>query len=516
MKRVAAVTFLLAVAAAAMLTMGAGSEGGSYKVRAIFDNAGFTIAGEDVKVAGVKVGRIDSLDVTKDFKAVVVLDIQDPGYRDFRSDASCQVRPQSLIGERFVECSPTQKRAVDAPAPPALKKIDKGKGKGQYLLPVTNTSKAVDLDLINDVMRLPYRQRLSLIVSELGTGLAGRGSELNQVIRRADPALKEVDKVLALLASQNKTLSDLARDSDTTLAPLARERKHVSSLIVHSSKVAAVTAERRAALEGDIQRLPTFLRELKPTMRRIGALSDEMTPVLSDLGDVAPDVNRLLLELGPFSRAGIPALKSLGEAGKVGTPAMRDALPVVQDLGRLGKVSKPVARTARLVLESFEKGRGIQRALDYAFYQVAAINGYDSFGHYLRARLILNTCSRYYTRVVAGCSSKFAASNAQSSAVSADAAAAGTTDPILERTSAALAGKDPDSVAPAPTVTPRAKPKARRRQKKTSSRPAPQQQPAAAPAPQSTPSPTTGGGNSNSGSADTAPLMDYLFGKDGG
>ena len=55
-------------------------------------------------------------------------------------------------------------------------------------------------------MRLPYRQRLSLIVAELGTGVAGRGSELNQVIRRADPALKEVDKVLALLASQNKVL----------------------------------------------------------------------------------------------------------------------------------------------------------------------------------------------------------------------------------------------------------------------------------------------------------------------
>ena len=51
---------------------------------------------------------------------------------------------------------------------------------------------------------------------------------------------------------------------------------------------------------------------------------------------------------------------------------MRDALPIVKDLRRLGKVSKPVGKTARLVLESFEKGRGIQRLLDYVFYQVAA------------------------------------------------------------------------------------------------------------------------------------------------
>jgi phospholipid/cholesterol/gamma-HCH transport system substrate-binding protein len=510
-KRLAAVAFLLAVAAAAMLTVGAGSDGGSYKVRAIFDNAGFTIAGEDVKVAGVKVGRIDSLDVTKDFKAIVVLDIQDRGYQDFRSDASCQVRPQSLIGERFVECSPTQKRAVDAPAPPPLKKIEKGKGKGQYVLPVENTTKAVDLDLVNNVMRLPYRQRLSLIVSELGTGLAGRGSELNQVIRRADPALKEIDKVLALLASQNKTLADLARDSDTALAPLARERGHVSSAIDASSKVAAATAERRDDLEADIQRLPTFLRELRPTMRRIGALSDEMTPVLSDLGDVAPDVNRLLLELGPFSTAGIPALTSLGEAGKVGTPAMKDALPVVKDLRRLGKVSKPVGKTLRQVLESFKQGRGIQRLLDYTFYQVAAINGFDSFGHYLRARLILNTCSRYYTRVVAGCSSKFAASASDASAASA-ASAGSNLSPVLERTSAALAGKDPDSVAPALTPEPK-------RSGSTSRGSAGRLEPGEGPGggsgrPDETPAdqgaPSTGDTHS-----DTAPLMDYLFGEDG-
>ena len=47
-----------------------------YKVRAIFDNAGFVIPGEDVKVAGVKVGKIAALDVTEDFKAVVVLEIR--------------------------------------------------------------------------------------------------------------------------------------------------------------------------------------------------------------------------------------------------------------------------------------------------------------------------------------------------------------------------------------------------------------------------------------------------------
>ena len=137
MKRVATVLLLLARRRRRGADHRRGGDGGTYKVRAIFDNAGFVIPGEDVKVAGVKVGRIDSLDVTPDFKAVVVLDIEDPAYQDFRRDASCQVRPQSLIGEKFVECTPTQKRAVDAAAAAGAEEDrPRGKGKGQYLLPV--------------------------------------------------------------------------------------------------------------------------------------------------------------------------------------------------------------------------------------------------------------------------------------------------------------------------------------------------------------------------------------------
>ena len=148
-------------------------------------------------------------------------------------------------------------------------------------------------------MREPERERLSIILNELGVGLAGRGEDLNDVIRRANPALGRSTRCCGCSARQNEQLEQLAVDSDTIMQPLARERAHVSSAIDNMSAVAEATAERRADLEADIERLPAFLRELRPTMTRLGALSDEMTPVLSDLGDVAPDINRFLLELGP-------------------------------------------------------------------------------------------------------------------------------------------------------------------------------------------------------------------------
>ncbi len=428
MRRLAGILAVLAATAAfAVLGMGAGSQGGEpYFVRAIFDNAGFVIAGEDVKVAGVKVGTVESLDVTPEDKAAIVLRIEDPGFQDFRSDATCQIRPQSLIGERFVECSLTRKRAVGTPAPPPLKRIERGADKGQRLLPVAQTRGSVDLDLINNVMRLPYRQRFSIILNELGTGLAGRGSDLREVIRRADPALREIDEVLAVLADQNETLTRLAEESDEALAPLARDRERVTGFIERSTEVAQATAERREDLEADIERLPRFLAELTPTMARLQELSNQAAPVFADLGARAPQVNQVISELGPFSQAGTRALQTLGDAAQVGMPALEDARPVVGDLRALARTTRPVGTQLSAVLESFQQNRGIERLMDFFFYGAGSINGFDEFGHYLRAALLVNTCSGYTTAPIPGCLAKFRPPENEEAEVAAAASAKAT------------------------------------------------------------------------------------------
>jgi phospholipid/cholesterol/gamma-HCH transport system substrate-binding protein len=503
MRRVAAVILLIVAATAfAVVALGAGDDnGGDYKVRAIFENAGFVIPGEDVKVAGVRVGKIDSIDVTEDYKAAVVLDIEDPGYQDFRSDASCIVRPQSLIGERFVECTLTEQRAAGEEPPPELEQIEEGDGEGQYLLPVDRNAKAVDIDLLNNIMRQPVRERLSIILSDLGIGVAGRGEDLGVVIRRADPALKEIDEVLKILARQNDVLADLARDSDTILEPLAREREHVAGAIENSGEVAQATAEVSDALQEDIERLPEFLRQLKPTMVRLGALSNEMTPVLTDLGAVAPDINRMVIQLGPFSEAAIPAFESLGEMTETGTPAVRAALPLARDTRALAAAVKPVGVNARKLLESFQQTGGINRFMDYVFFQVAAINGFDSFGHYLRAGLIVNQCANYAVQPAFGCSANYPRAASSSAA---QAASAAPRDKVLQRTAVALAKALGLKVPEAPEP-----------EKRTRDRKAADQDVAAEPTPTATPTPApTPAPQAPTEEERTETLLDYLFGGD--
>lgn len=460
MMRVRLIAVGAAVAAAALVLVifgtGAGDDHkGDYKVRAIFNNAFTVIPGEDVKISGVKVGKIQSLDVTPDNKAAVVLDITEAGFKDFRTDATCTIRPQSLIGERFVECTPTQPRADGDREAPSLPKIKRGAGKGEYLLPATNTIKPVDIDLVGNIMRLPYRQRLSIIINELGTGLAGNGAALNSAIRQADPALQETDKVLAILADQNRTLAQLAKNGDTVLAPLARDKEKVSDFIDKANTTAVASAERRSDIEASLQRFPALLNELKPTMQQLGDLADQMTPVLTDLGAHATDINTFIRQLGPFSQAGIPALKSLGDTSVTGRQALLAAKPITQDLGTFSRNAKPLTENLDSLLTSLRTTGGIERFMDFLYYQAAATNGYDTLGHYLRAVFVLTSCTTYSTTRIPNCGANFTAPVASSASVARASARriptvadvnreiADGRSPYLARQDAVAAGLDP-------------------------------------------------------------------------
>ncbi|HMJ36806.1 MAG TPA: MlaD family protein [Baekduia sp.] len=435
---------LLAAGIVVVLGTGAGDDQkGVYKVRAIFSNAFTVIPGEDVKISGVKVGKISALDVTPDNKAAVVLDITEPGFKDFRKDATCTIRPQSLIGERYVECTPTQPRAEGDASAPKLAKIQSGAGKGEYLLPDSQTLKPVDLDLVGNIMRLPYRERLSIIINELGTGLAANGDELRQAVREANPALEQTDKVLAILAEQNRTLAELAKNGDEVLRPLARDKAKVADFIVKANTTAQASAQRRTDIEANLAKLPGFLKELKPTMQRLGGLADQMTPVLTDLNAAAPEINTFIKQLGPFSEAGTPALTSLGDAADVGDQALLKSKPVVGDLKTFANDAKPTVDNLEKLLTSLKETGGIERLMDFLYFQAAATNGYDSLGHYLRAVFVLTTCTTYSVKPLTGCTANFPKPVA-AEAASARAAKSGTTTPTVASVNREIAdGRSP-------------------------------------------------------------------------
>ncbi len=200
MRRIAAIVALLATAMLALFGQAASGDGDEYEVRAIFDNGGFLVPGEQVRVAGANVGSVSSVEVTlpgeavhrdgspDPGKAVVVMKIDEPGFQDFRQDATCLIRPQSLLGEKYVDCQPTLPRAPGSELPPALDEVPDGEpGAGQHFLPLENNGKEVDIDLVNNIMREPYADRFRLILNDLGAGFAARGEDLDAIIQAGRP-----------------------------------------------------------------------------------------------------------------------------------------------------------------------------------------------------------------------------------------------------------------------------------------------------------------------------------------
>src|SRR5262249_19855072 len=156
-------------------------------------------------------------------------------------------------------------------------------------------------DLVQDIMRRPERERLRLIINELGTGLAGRPQDLNEVIRRADPGLQQTSKVLKILGDQNKVIQNFIVNSDTVVNQLEQKKKDVARFIVEADKTAQTTASRGQALQAQFHKLPGFLAGLQPTMAKLGNLADQQTPLLTDLQRSAPALNTFFQRLGPFT-----------------------------------------------------------------------------------------------------------------------------------------------------------------------------------------------------------------------
>ena len=108
---IGSVVGVAALVAVVLLATSAGGSSGSYTIRAIFDDAGNIIPGEQVKIDGVTVGSVGSVAPTPRAQAAVVLNISSPGFQDFRADASCAVEPGGLLA---LEIGHGQRDAVAA------------------------------------------------------------------------------------------------------------------------------------------------------------------------------------------------------------------------------------------------------------------------------------------------------------------------------------------------------------------------------------------------------------------
>lgn len=213
---------------------------------AVFNDVSRLKAGQSVRVAGVRVGTVNSVSLLPDKKVLVKFDAD----RDvvLTDGTKAAVRYLNLVGDRYLEL-------LDGPG--STKQLPAG---GQ--IPADHTAPALDLDLLlgglKPVLRGLNAQDVNALSSSLIQVFQGEGGTLN-----------------SLLSNTSQFTKALADNKDA-----------VQGVIDHLNTVLATIDKEGDKFSGAIDRLERFVTELAADRDPIGAAIDSLDRGTASLADL--------------------------------------------------------------------------------------------------------------------------------------------------------------------------------------------------------------------------------------
>jgi virulence factor Mce-like protein len=374
--------------------------GGGYELNATFQNAANIRTGSPVRIAGVNVGEVKSVDgVGKDSR--VTFTVADDG-RPIHNDAFVKIRPRIFLeGNFFLDIDPGSPSRAELP--------DHGS------IPVSHTATAVQLDEVLTALQTPQRQELRDLLEGFGTALshkptaaedltqdpdvqgqsaaealnktfdfgaaAGKNTAIvNQAFLGTGPhdlsgLLQATNRVFASLARSEEPLKDLITNFNTTTQALADESSNLSNTVRLLAPTLTTARTSLLHLSDALPFLRTFAIELRPgiaelpaTIRAANPWLDQTKPLLakSELGGIA----KLL-------RKGTPGLAGAAGAGL-------DAFPSLTKLSRC--VSDTLVPAGdEVITDQFGTGQPVYREGIYGFVDLAGESqNFDANGPYVR------------------------------------------------------------------------------------------------------------------------------------
>jgi phospholipid/cholesterol/gamma-HCH transport system substrate-binding protein len=219
MKRIlTSACIMLGLGAFIFLAVGAsnGNPAGTYKIE--LDNAFGLVTGADFKVTGVPVGTINATTLDQKTRyAVVTVSVNRGGFGSFHADAFCESRPESLIGEYFVDCDPGTSGNVLAPGSTIPVSHT------QTTIPRGNVAPAVQLYQIFNALDPTTRRAFQVWQQQLAVAVRGNGQNLNNVLGNLPAFAADATDVLQVLDIQHTAVVGLMQNAGTVFAALDRD-----------------------------------------------------------------------------------------------------------------------------------------------------------------------------------------------------------------------------------------------------------------------------------------------------
>lgn len=283
-----------------------------YRVSAIVGDVDNMVPFTDVQIAGVNVGKVDSLTRVP---GGVKLDIRlSDAARPLHKGATVQVSEKSLAGQTYLRLED----GTGAPYPHGT------------MLPRSAVKPSVQLRDVLASLDKPTREALGSTVRALGRGTQGSSRDISGLMSGLGHLGRNGSTALDAISAQTADLKALARELNTTVEALDTGHGQLVQVVEDANRLTGATAGQREAIAATMTRLPGVLdsaRNATGTLRQVGTA---LTPVASNLKQAAPSLSAALQELPATTedlRALLPSLdQTLRKA-----PATLKGVPTVAD-----------------------------------------------------------------------------------------------------------------------------------------------------------------------------------------
>ena len=205
----------------------------AYRVSFEVRDADGLVEGDDVRIAGIPVGKVLTV-VTTSKGAMVTMGL-DPQYSPIYSDATVLIRPKSLLGEKYVDM---QKGASN------VEVVEGGS------IPSTQAASQVEVDQVLNNSDPETRKALSADLQGLGQGLDGRGKDLNATLPELQKIAEHLSNVSARFKDRSAQIDHILVDTDTILSTLADEHAQLARLLQSADGVTTTIAANDDHLAG--------------------------------------------------------------------------------------------------------------------------------------------------------------------------------------------------------------------------------------------------------------------------
>lgn len=261
---------------------------GSYRVAAHVPDAAALVAGNEVRLGGVRVGLVESIEPVagEDGEVSARLGLKlDQAAAPIPADTTVLVRSLSALGLKYVELSPGRAGASLA--------------EGSSLPLSAARPRPVELDQVLNVFDERTRRAQSESLAGLGGGLAGRGVALNSALGTLPVTLRLLAPVARNLASAPTRLRRLIRAAAATAGEAAPVGERQARLFVAAARTFEAIAAADEGLGRTIETAPGALRQARISLPNVaGLVSDtadlaaELRPSARRLTGLAPRLDR--------------------------------------------------------------------------------------------------------------------------------------------------------------------------------------------------------------------------------